>query len=202
MHRLLAHRPGGGVRAGRPGRGDRHRPVARSARRAVGLRGGTGAGGGLPRRREPDPVRAPRAPSAPPPAAFADRARRAGPALLDRSSARPHAVGAALGAAGAPLGSGPRPPSAPAAAWPPRPSPLFVAGRPCVRGAGSTWPSGTCSTPACVAMFTEEVEVRRRWGQRQRCRVPGEGPRPRAGRPGVRSDRGRPGCCSRPSWAR
>ena len=98
------HRPGGGLRARRPGRGAGTAPASLGAP-LVGLRRRAGARGGLPRRRQPGPVRRARRGRARG-RAFAERARRAGRRCS--TIVGPGRVGgAAVGAAGPALGARP-----------------------------------------------------------------------------------------------
>ena len=123
-------RPRRGRRGGRPpaaGHRSRWRPASwpagsRSAgtaagvprRAALGHRRRARAGRGLPRRRQPDPLRRPGRRARPRPSP--SPSGPAGPAAAARrSSARPASVDAAVGAARPALGAGPRPPAAPAA---------------------------------------------------------------------------------------
>ena len=154
VHRLLATDPVAAcVLAGRVEAAGTARGVARGA--AVGLRLGRRARGGLPRRRQPDPLRRPRCR-----ARRRGGLRRAGPpgrtALLDdrRPGRRPSRR----------CGTCWRPHWGPARDHRPR-QPLHGHRRPARRrrrAAGAPGPPGPSWRPCCpaaVAMFTEEVGV-------------------------------------------
>ena len=183
------HRSGRRLRPGRPGRGRPARAAAALGAPLWGFGAAGRAGGGVPRRREPDPVRRP-----------GRRARRrrglrrAGPPrrpplLDDRRPGRRRSRR---------CGSCSRPHWGPARDHRPRQPLMAIDGPPAVarRAAGAPGPARRARRrccPAAVAMFTEEVG-RQPAARRRRRRLPGPGGRAGARRAVAGLDRGRRRC--------